>query len=504
MKTAERIMDAHPDSALYILQHLKPEKYKANSDRALYGLLLSQALDKNDKIITPESLIDFSIDYYQKQNDYLHLAGSYYMKGHMYKHAQRYDDAAIFYLKANDCIQDVSDFALSGKIYADLGDICSIQHDYKDAMKKYRTSLDFLNKAGRKNEAYTIILCLGRTNRIQKNYTKAKKYYRYVLNRTKDSFLLGSVYQEMGINYYAAKQLDSAELYLRRSLNYPYKSTNYSIRTYSLADLLFEKAQYDLSFQFATVALKHPANFYTQRECYRILVNVEYLRKDINEMGKYMTQYQSCGDSIRKVESQTKSSVLESLHNATREAKGTKKSMILIVTLLLIILSLSTYVVYNLFQRNKLKREQLNIFKHQLNIKQEFASQALSNKIEEIKALQVEERKNASVEERERLDKELYFISLHLNNWDVFKQEMNHTFNNIINILISINPSITQKEITWSCLHLLDLPHADRMLLLDATSDSLYKLKQRLAHKLNLRSTKDLDLFLKNMMAIKD
>jgi len=40
------------------------------------------------------------------------------------------------------------------------------------------------------------------------------------------------------------------------------------------------------------------------------------------------------------------------------------------------------------------------------------------------------------------------------------------------------------------------------MLLLEATSDSLYKLKQRLAHKLNLNTTKDLDLFLRNLTEI--
>jgi hypothetical protein len=81
---------------------------------------------------------------------------------------------------------------------------------------------------------------------------------------------------------------------------------------------------------------------------------------------------------------------------------------------------------------------------------------------------------------------------------------MNHAFNNIIVSIRLAYPAITRKEITWTCLHLLDIPHADRMLLLDATSDSLYKLKQRLAHKLNLKSTKELDLYLRNMTEIKD
>ena len=64
MKTAERIIDTHPDSALYILQHLNPDIYKSSSNRALYGLLLYHALERNDRNIQPDSVIDFSINYY--------------------------------------------------------------------------------------------------------------------------------------------------------------------------------------------------------------------------------------------------------------------------------------------------------------------------------------------------------------------------------------------------------------------------------------------------------
>jgi len=176
--------------------------------------------------------------------------------------------------------------------------------------------------------------------------------------------------------------------------------------------------------------------------------------------------------------------------------------MIMIVSILLIVLLLSAFLVVYLYKRNKLKKEQLNVFKIQLSSKQEFVSQALTKKIEETRALQADLRKNASVEEREKLDRELYRNALHLNNWDDFNREMNHAFNNIIFSLKLNYPTINQKEIIWCCFHLLDIPHSDRMLLLDATSDSLYKLKQRLAQKLNLNTTKDLDLFLKNLTEI--
>ncbi|MDD4968258.1 MAG: tetratricopeptide repeat protein [Paludibacter sp.] len=504
LKTAERIMDAHPDSALSILQHLKTKNYKSHSDQALYGLLLFQALDQNNKPFLSDSLIDFSISYYQIQNDKRHLATCYYYKGHTAKYSQHFDEAASFYIKALECLQNNTDDKLMGKIYTDMGDICSFQQDYKEARKKYIKSLEYFKKSGRTIDSKFVILSIGRTYHFLKDYKTAQRYYLEALPQISDSMVYGAVYQELGTNYYSSKQFDSAEYYLRKSLNYPYKGTSYSIRCYALADLLFDKDQIDSSKQYALLGLRYPATFFTRREYYRILTNIEYSRKNFNQMKLYMTYYQDYTDSIHKIELQTKSTVLENFHTTTQEASMTKKSMILIVSILLIVLLLSVYLVFYLFKRNKLKREQLNAFKQQLNIKQEFVNQGLIHKIEETKALKAEERKNASVDERANLDKELYNIALHLNNWDVFSGEMNHAFNNIIVSLKSVYPAITRKEKIWCCLHLLDVPHADRMLLLEATSDSLYKLKQRLAHKLNLKSTKELDLYLKNLTEIKD
>jgi hypothetical protein len=73
---------------------------------------------------------------------------------------------------------------------------------------------------------------------------------------------------------------------------------------------------------------------------------------------------------------------------------------------------------------------------------------------------------------------------------------MNQTFNHIIDKLELNFTGIMQREMIWCCLKLLDVPNTDKMLILDASTDSLQKLKQRFARKLNLRTTKQLDSFL--------
>jgi tetratricopeptide (TPR) repeat protein len=497
-------METHPDSAISILKHLKPEIYKSNSKRALYGLLLFKYTERIDKKLLDPSIIDFSINYYDRKNDHHHLAKCYYCKGHMLMHSQHFDESMLLNLKAIDCLQNINDFDLSGKIYTDMGAIFIIQKNYKEALIKFQSSLSYFNKAGENIEAGFVLLSIGRFYKFLKKNDTARWYFKKAISKTTDSLLIGAFYQEMGINYYSSKQYDSAQYYLRKSLIYPFKWVNYSIRCDLLSELLFDLNQFDSSFVYATKALKYPTNFYIQRDCFRILANIEYTKKDLKQVGVYMRHYQDYADSIRNIESQPKGVFLEKLHNTTNEAHSTKRNMILIVSVLIFILILSSGLVFFLYKRNRHKRELLEVYKIQLNKKQEFVTEKLSQKIEEARTLQTDIRKNATADERVKLDIELYNNALYLNKWDDFNREMNHAFNNIVSVLNAKFPTITRKEIIWCCLHLLDIPHTDRMLLLEASSDSLYKLKQRLAQKLNLESTKELDPFLKTMIEIKN
>jgi tetratricopeptide (TPR) repeat protein len=502
LKIAEELLENNPDSALYMLQHMPSVKKMSEANRALYGFLVFQALDNKDKSLQPDSLIDFSINYYFGTNNKLNLAKSYFLKARMYKKRQRFEDAVTLYLKSLDLINSTDNYLLLGRIYSDLGDICILQKDYNESFKKIFKSIDCFNKAGNKVEASYRVVTIGKIYRVRKDLKKAQKYYKQALSITSDSLLQGFAFQEIGVTYYWAKQYDSAQYYLRKSLRFPYTGTNYAIRCFVLADLMYDIGRLDSAATYALLSLKYPGTYYNRRDCYRILTNCEYWKNNIEQMGKYMSLYQDYTDSVRKIEIQAKASLLESLHNKNQETTGTKRSMIWIVSMLILVLLFSTIIVYFLIQRNKFKKRQLAIYKQELNQKQEFVNQSLHNKITEAREAQSEARRNASPEERARLDKELYERCLHLSNWDSFSCEMNHAFNQIVDVLQSNYSGITQKEITWCCFHLLDIPTTDRILLLDATTDSLYKLKQRLAQKMNLKSTRELDSHLKSYASI--
>ena len=313
LKLAEQALNEKPDSTLVFL-HRIPLKTLSNSDRALYGILFFQALDKTNQTLQPDSVINFSVNYYLQNSKERELAISYYYKARLYKKAQQFDKATLIYLKALDIFKNTDNFYFLGKINSDIGDICSLQKDYKESLSKYKIALMCFQNANDTLQASYKLIDIGRVYRFTKQNNEALKNYRKAISQIKDSSLYGLAFQEMGINYFNSKKLDSAEYYLKKSLRFPFKGTSYAIRCSFLGDVYLEKNQYDSSVNYASLALKYPTTFFIQRECYRILANTEYMRGNLEKMGQHMAKYQECTDSVRQIEIQTKSTVLEDIH----------------------------------------------------------------------------------------------------------------------------------------------------------------------------------------------
>jgi len=504
LKIAEQVMEAHPDSALHILQKLPKEKYSSDANRALYGILLFHALDKNYMSLQPDSLIDFSIDYYLKQEDKPHLAIAYFYKGRKLKYKTEYEKASTEYYKSIDNCNPNSDYIILGKIYEDLAAISHMQREYKESRKKNQLAASFYLKAGRTEFANKILVSIGHTYLAEKKYNTARSYFKKVYSLSTDSLIIGITLNEIGISYYNNKQFDSALYYYRKSLTYPSRGNNLPIKYCSVAEAFFNIEQYDSATIYAMKSLKCAGgDLFTRREGCRVIANAAYNTGDKKLMNKYMSKYQEYTDSVRVIDSQTKATVIEQQHKTKAESTAAKHNLttftLLLIVSILIIVIISVY----LYHRSKLSKQEIINYKLQLNSKQVFVNQSISNKIAELKSIQTETRKQTQPADREKLSKELYNNALHIDNWDLFSSDMNHSFNNIVDKLQTDHPTLSRKEISWCCLHLLEISNTDRVLLLETTTEGLYKLKQRVAQKLNLANTKELDAYLRDIVAIR-
>lgn len=496
LKIAELLLETAPDSALMTLQRMQPITSLSEADRALYGILLFQALDKNNQTLQPDSTINFSVNYYLQKNKKHELAISYYYKARLYKKAQQFDKATDLYLQALDIIQDSKDYYFLGKIYSDMGDICNFQKDFTESLSKYQIALKYFQNANNSIEVSYKLIDIGRVYRFTKDYQKALQYYKKAIGHSKDSLVLGAAFQEIGINHFKGENYDSAKFYLKESLKFPYKGTSNAIRCTFLGDVYYETNQYDSAFKYATLALKYPTTYFNQRDCYRILANTEYKRGNFVSTEKYMAKYQDCTDSVRQIEIQTKSTVLEDIHETNGAFLKSKYFLVILSGIILLIILLSVFIFNQLRKRNKNKEQQLEKVEKKLINKQVLLKDSLIKKIEDNKLAKTSVYKKATLKERELIDKEIYTFCLHLDEWNSFEKLMNQTFNNLFAVLKEKCSDINRKELILCSLLLLNVPTSDMTIILDCQQGSLYKLKQRLAQKFKLSGTKELEQLL--------
>jgi len=502
LTTAEQLMETAPDSALHILQHLAPANYKSDKNRALYGLLMIQALDRKHLPLKPDSLLDFTIDYYQNNKDPDILATSYLFKGRAFKYASQYEKAMTFYLKALDEANESDNDLLLGRINLDMGDINNIQGDYKVAREKYQSAYNCFKKAKFQPQAFYSLLNIARTYHDAKDYKTAQNYFKKIIPQAHDSLQQGALLQEIGLNFYDSKQIDSALIYFRRIISFPYQGNNRALRFYYISDLFLDLGQYDSAYVFALKSFENKPEIRTQRDCYRILTNSEFKRGHLREMSMYMNKYVNLSDSIRKIDAQIKGSYMETTHVAKKEAAKNKYIAWYLGALTLLIL-LSAYFLYRFITRRSREEKQqlqqthrgekVNIHKKVIEDKRA----VLQQQIEDRKKQMLTEFKNAGSEEREKQLRNIFIELLYYDEQDLFYNEMDKFLNGLVSKLKNRYSTLTEKELMLCCYLLLHIPTYDMLILFGYKSDdSLKSLKRRLTKKINIENASLLEDFL--------
>jgi hypothetical protein len=220
-----------------------------------------------------------------------------------------------------------------------------------------------------------------------------------------------------------------------------------------------------------------------------------------------MNQYVVLSDSVRKIESQTKGSMVDSIRSSTLELMKTKnRTGYIVIGLLFVFIMLVLILYIFLKKRNAIKIQMSEINSQQQNIDNRKKalikySETLIQKIETIKSKQLAERKKASHSEKEKMDRKIYEEILNLNDIKIFYNEMDIILNNLVSKLRTRYPTLTTKEIIWCCLYLLHIPTTDINLLLDYKEGSLMKMKQRMAEKVDIARVIQLYDLLNNILA---
>lgn len=257
LKTAEDIINDNPDSTLSILREIDYEALKDNHLKALYGLLYTSANIKKQKVPDNDSLIDYSIQFFENNNDSYHLADSYYYKG-MMCYAKKQLEVSAHYLKKAESL--------------------SIEFGYSWITNKIYERLIYLNYIT-DNKALTL------------EYSKKFLESSFEL---KDRVLISRAFVMVASSYSAVNLSDSAYFYLKSGLRYV-DDVNSILKADILVDIgemYYEKGDMDLSENNALQSDSIHPNPHAKM----LLGKIEYQRGDRLKAKEYWDHALSTND----------------------------------------------------------------------------------------------------------------------------------------------------------------------------------------------------------------
>lgn len=102
LNRAESLMEAHPDSALTILERIEKSELGSKEEKARYALLMSMALDKNYIDTTSFDVLQPAIDYYLENGDPTEKLRTYYYQGRIFQNQGDRDNALNSFIQGID------------------------------------------------------------------------------------------------------------------------------------------------------------------------------------------------------------------------------------------------------------------------------------------------------------------------------------------------------------------------------------------------------------------
>jgi DNA-binding CsgD family transcriptional regulator len=508
LNIAEQLMATAPDSALHILQKLKPNLFTIHSDRALYALLMSQALDKNDIKVESDSLISIATKYYD-ENDPVHAGYAWFYRARCANNRGDAKTQADALLKAQEFAEKTDNDKLMGLVYLDKGSMYSTQRQYKNSIYYFKCAFQRFSKIKDYRNCILSSLNIGYNYLYTPHSEKAINYYLLAekqFSHYKDTLLLSTVYRCLGGYYYQKENFKQALGYYHK-VPLTHQSIYDSNNWFLVANIYYRIGNFDSTRLYLNKInrLQEMAPDY-----YRLWQTINEKEGNTTKALYYAKQVTLATDSLYKRKLDISFAGLEkkykyqSLQLSNKELiiKNKQNSILLLITLFL--LSLGVLIV--LSWRNRVKNHQLKIQKKLLEHEKNLVEKEKENinlleqqlKMQNILLSNVEQYKNHSVKRPDGIDKKRHGVSPILNQ--TFHDEliacMDIQYNNISKRLKDRFQDLTERDILICCLLLAEFESGMIATILDVKNDSIRIHRTRLRKKLGLETSENLTLYL--------
>ncbi len=390
-------METASDSSLAILDNITSPEKLSEKEYAAYCLLLTQALDKNYYIHDSDSLIMIATNYYEKHNDLLPLALSYYYAGRVYSDMQDALQAQQYYLKALTLGESLNLPELLIKINSNLGTLYSYQDIYEMALPLYKKTLPLFENTNDSTNMSFVLRNIARVFTETQQQDSAIYYYQQAIKMATSQSIsalqngLGSLYLQTG-KYSEAYDCIQKAIH---SCNNPKLLYPFYL---NLGEYYYKTAQYDSAQYYLNYSLQSPI-LYTQAGSLYFLAQIEKQKLDFKNYLKYWDKYEQLRDSIDHDSHFENIRIAQSMFNYQRIAEEKNKyeqeasrRMIIIYQILIIITALSI-ISFFFIKREQQKKKRL------LDLKEKLYKQSLEYLEENKKKIALLEQELSSGQE---------------------------------------------------------------------------------------------------------
>ena len=512
---ADSLMEHHADSALYLLKRIHNYKDLASADRALYALLMSQALDKNDIWVESDSLIRIATDYYET-GEPLRAGYAWFYLSRCERNRGNAQGQAETLLKALNFATKSNNFKLLGFVYSEKAIIFTSQSETDSTLYYHKLALQALQKAGDKRNCVICLINIGYSHYRNHQYDNALVYYQQAEKEAiplQEPLLLSTIYRQTGLTLYCKKDYSKALFYTKLAAT---TSDIYDYSKWINFAMIYDKLDKLDSVHFYLHKCSNPHEMAS--EYYQLLQDVNIKEGNIQNALYYANRLTVARDSLNKRVLSDSFAGLEKKYNYARYVDENKSLIIrdqrkslLILGLLLLLSMIITIVAMHMYSQKKRQLEQQlllttkeealvrkeqeksSLLKKQLEMQQKTLLNINAQKKETISQSKADLENRKSPDKADKLESKEQDITV---LYQEIIQNVDDLHNHISLRLATQFPKLTSSDILLCCLLLAGFDSASISSLFDIQPKSYNMRRTILRKRLNLSHEIDLVYFL--------
>lgn len=354
MDRAELLMEEAPDSALKIMEQIKPVDL-SSSRNARYALLLTQARYKNYIDETDDSLINIAVRYYKHSDDIGKRVQSHFLKARILEQAGNYSHSIVSALDAEQAAIILNDPLWLGRVYELIADLYKSSYNIPESIKYRKLAVGNYSKSNnRSTRDWALIDLANSYHEMHDSIYNVKciflldSIYNLCCDSTRSDYFWGYLYSSyIGPFYELGK--DSDAIFKFKELEYLYPNYQITAKSYAYISRAFINMDLDSAkYYYEKSRSLHSSNRLSE---YVTLYNIFIKQNDIPNALITNLKISAIQDSIVAAQSRQSLSIEQRDYLARMAAKekiiSKRRKLVLIIgTIISMIILLLVYLYY--------------------------------------------------------------------------------------------------------------------------------------------------------------